>query len=127
MGLRRASSILWLAGALAAALGCAGDNRRTITQSGLSGPPALLGGETEEEVRRAWGKPDRTVELVDEKTGKSQTLWQYDGFVDTNGSKVTTTVTFTGGKVARVEQRDVPRSPLSTGLPRDSAARRDME
>jgi hypothetical protein len=105
---------------------CAHDNRRVFTQPARA-PAEFLGGETEDEVRRAWGAPDRTATLVEEKTGNALRLWQYDRFVDANGSKVTTTVTFAEGKVARVEQLPVPRSATEPGTPRDSAARRDME
>ncbi len=96
-------------------------------------PPAILGGETESEVLRARGDPTRVLTFEDATTGRTVMVWQYDRFLDTNASRETTSITFEGGRVYKVDRSvsarspDLPMGPDGTPYPRDSAARRDME
>jgi hypothetical protein len=96
-----------------------------VTRESGSAPPQLLGGESPAEVQSRWGKPDRTMSASDKQTGHEQTFWVYERFVDSNGSSVITTLTFDGGKVARIERTPRPQS-VAAPAP-DTAARRDME
>jgi len=92
-------------------------------------PQELPLGVSEDRVRAAWGPPDRTLTYADEPSGGERTVWQYDRFVDTNGSRLLTSVTFAGGRAVEIERTPLPRPVLPGGpeAPRDSAARRDME
>ena len=111
--------------ALAAGCRLSGENKRVFTQPERT-QQALPPESTESDVTRAWGEPDLKVDTHDEKTGKAQTIWIYERFVDANGSRLTTSVTMVDGRVARVEHVPVPRTVDNQGLPRTSESKRDM-
>jgi hypothetical protein len=126
MSAKRWSALAALGFVALAAAGCPAENKRVLTQGPYKEPSRLVGNETEADVEQQWGKPNRVIEAKDEKTGRTTTIWVYERYVDTNGSHLTTFVTFDEGRVREVEKQEVPRTDINSGYKKDSEERRDM-
>jgi len=113
-----------LCGALA---GCGSTGSRAITQGAQEGPPALGGGETEADVERLLGRPDRVIEVKDEKTGATRVIWIYERTVDVSGSSSVRRITFRDGRALSEENIDAPRSAVSPDIPQDRTTGRDRD
>ncbi len=74
----------------------------------------LRSGEEKSDVRAAWGPPDRVSRLV-AADGREAEVWEYDGLAPDRGV-VTTTLTFDGARLVRVEKRV---DPDASHYPRD--------